>query len=90
MAKGTGVVAHVGGRDRIIRHQFAEGLERLNKQIERCTNVVGIFPDAPAIRLLVGAPMINERAFSRRRMTLQTVATVCQDQALDPPKTAAP
>jgi len=67
-------------------------LERLNKEIKRRTNVVGIFPNAPAIRRLVGALMLeqnDEWAVSRRYMTLETVAAICEDITMDPAKIAA-
>jgi transposase-like protein len=67
-------------------------LERLNKQIKRRTNVVGIFPNAQAIRRLVGAVMLeqnDEWAVSRRYMTLETVAAICEDITIDPAKIAA-
>ncbi len=64
-------------------------LERLNKEIKRRTNVVGIFPNEPAIRRLIGALMLeqnDEWAVTRRYMTLETVAAICEDQAMDPAK----
>ena len=67
-------------------------LERLNKEIKRRTNVVGIFPNEPAIRRLVGALMLeqnDEWAVTRRYMTLETVAAICEDNIMDPAKIAA-
>ena len=67
-------------------------LERLNKEIKRRTNVVGIFPDEAAIRRLVGALMLeqnDEWAVTRRYMTLETVAAICEDTTMDPAKIAA-
>ena len=67
-------------------------LERRNKEIKRRTNVVGISPNEQAIRRLVGALMleqIDEWAVSRRYMTLETVAAICEDITMDPAKIAA-
>lgn len=67
-------------------------LERLNKEIKRRTNVVGIFPNEEAIIRLVGALMLeqnDEWAVTRRYMTLETVAAVCEDAAMDPALIAA-
>ena len=67
-------------------------LERLNKEIKRRTNVVGIFPNEPAIRPLVGALMLeqnDEWAVTRRYMTMETVAAICEDNTMDPAEIAA-
>lgn len=62
-------------------------MERLNKEIKRRTNVVGIFPNEASITRLVGALMLeqnDEWAVTRRYMTLETVAAVCDVSAMDP------
>ena len=67
-------------------------LERLNKDIKRRTNVVGIFPNEPAIKRFVGALMLeqnDEWAVKRDNMTLETVAAICEGYTMDPDKIAA-
>jgi hypothetical protein len=67
-------------------------LERLNQEIKRRTNVVGIFLNEAAIRRLVGALMLeqnDEWAVTGRYMTLETVSAICEDNIMDPAKIAA-
>jgi putative transposase len=68
------------------------GLERLNGEIKRRTDVVGIFPNDEAIVRLVGAILLeqnDEWAVQRGRyMTLETMATLSDDPVVGLPAVA--
>jgi putative transposase len=67
-------------------------LERLNGEIKRRTEVVGIFPNDAAIVRLVGAILLeqnDEWAVQRARyMTLETMATLSDDAVVGLPALA--
>ena len=68
-------------------------IERLNGEIKRRTDVVGIFPNEAAIRRLVGAILLeqnDEWAVQRGRyMTLETMAGLSDDPIVKLPAVAA-
>jgi putative transposase len=67
-------------------------LERVNKEIKRRTNVVGIFPNDAAVVRLVGALMLetnDEWAVSRRYMTLETLGAMSDTPLISLPALAA-
>jgi len=68
-------------------------LERLNGEIKRRSDVVGIFPNEAAVTKLIGALLLEQNdkwAVQRARyMTLETIAPVSDDLTVSMPALAA-
>jgi putative transposase len=67
-------------------------LERLNKEIKRRSDVVGIFPNEAAVIRLVGATLLeqnDEWATTRRYMSLETLGAVSDNDIVSLPAPAS-
>jgi len=67
-------------------------LERVNREVKRRSDVIGIFPNDEAIVRLVGALMLetnDEWAVARRYMSLETLARLTDNPTVRLPAVAA-
>jgi putative transposase len=90
----TDVLAYMGfpAQHRTKLHS-TNPIERLNHEIKRRSDVVGIFPNEAAVTRLIGALLLeqnDEWAVQRSRyMTLETIAPLSDDPPVSLPALAA-
>ena len=87
----TDVLAYMSfPQEHWVKLHSTNGLERLNGEVKRRTDVVGIFPNDEAIFRLVGSILLeqnDEWAVQRGRyMTLETIAGLSDDLAIGLPE----
>src|SRR5205807_1467538 len=80
-------------KDHRLKIHSTNPLERLNGEVKRRTEVVGIFPNEDAITRRVGAILLeqnDEWAVQRSRyMSLETIAPLSDDPIVSPPALAS-
>jgi transposase-like protein len=84
------ILAGRGGTESIM--PVTNPLERLNKEVKRRADVVGIFPNEASITRLIGAVLLeqnNEWQLQHRYMQLEAMAELALPETLAlPPKAA--
>jgi transposase-like protein len=78
--------------DHRVKLHSTNPLERLNGEIKRRTNVVGIFPNEAALIRLLGAILLeqnDEWTVTKRYLSLETMAPLSDDPNVTPPALAA-
>jgi hypothetical protein len=86
------------GDDQHNRHACPDGegriIERLNKEIKRRTDVVGVFPNPDALLRLAGAVLVEAhdewQTGDRRYLSEGSMALLAPRPALDPKEVATP
>jgi transposase-like protein len=79
--------------DHRIKRHSTNGLERLNKEVKRRANVVGIFPNEASIRRLIGAILAeqhDEWLLQTRYLTFESVSDMEDSPLSEPPPPALP
>ena len=97
MSLDTGIFSRISSTANRLAHRpklhSTNPIERLNGEIKRRTDVVGIFPNEDAITRLIGAILLeqnDEWAVQRARyMTLETIAPLSDDPIVSLPAMAA-
>lgn len=89
----TDVLAYMGfPREHWTQISSTNPIERVNREIKRRCDVIGIFPNDAAIIRLVGALMLeqnDEWAVCRRYMTLEGLAAISHNPIISMPPVAA-
>jgi putative transposase len=80
-------------RDHWTRIYSTNPLERLNKEVKRRTDVVGIFPDIPSVTRLVGAVLMetnDEWQVGRRYFSIDSIQKLGRPELTDVPANTTP
>ena len=85
MGAGTSILSYMAfPRSHWIRLYSTNPLERVNKEVRRRTNVVGIFPDDASVERLVGSVLIeldDDWQEGRRYFSKESMAAIYEPEA---------